>query len=109
MFYTVMAMKNVVFWDINLCGSCKNRRFGGKYRLHHQVNKKRRARDILSSNFHRSVRRLLVTANTAIRPPILFSLVKEVIRSSETSVLTRATRRDIQEDGFDKVICAGLL
>jgi hypothetical protein len=22
-------MKNGVFWDITLCGSCKNRRFGG--------------------------------------------------------------------------------
>jgi hypothetical protein len=22
-------MKNGVFWDVTLCGSCKNRRFGG--------------------------------------------------------------------------------
>jgi hypothetical protein len=27
-------MKNVVFWDITLCASCKNRRFGGTLRLH---------------------------------------------------------------------------
>jgi hypothetical protein len=25
-------MKSVVFWDETLCGSCKNRRFGGTYR-----------------------------------------------------------------------------
>jgi hypothetical protein len=31
-----VAMKNVVFWYVAPCGSCKNRRFGGKYRLHHQ-------------------------------------------------------------------------
>jgi hypothetical protein len=28
-----------VFWDVMLCGSCKNRRFGGKYGLHHQGDK----------------------------------------------------------------------
>jgi hypothetical protein len=26
-------MKNAVFWDVMPCGSCKNRRFGEKYRL----------------------------------------------------------------------------
>jgi hypothetical protein len=26
-------MKNGVFWDVTACGSCKNRRFGGTYRL----------------------------------------------------------------------------
>jgi hypothetical protein len=30
------TMKNGVFWDVTPCGSCKNRRFGGAYRLHHQ-------------------------------------------------------------------------
>jgi hypothetical protein len=27
--FTVVTMKNVVFWDVTQCGSCKNRRFGG--------------------------------------------------------------------------------
>jgi hypothetical protein len=27
-------MKSDVFWDVMLRGSCKNRRFGGTYRLH---------------------------------------------------------------------------
>jgi hypothetical protein len=31
-----MQVKNVVSWDLTLCGSCKNRRFGGTYRLHLQ-------------------------------------------------------------------------
>jgi hypothetical protein len=26
---TAVAMKNVVFWDLTPCGSCKKRRFGG--------------------------------------------------------------------------------
>jgi hypothetical protein len=29
-------MKNGVYWDVMRCGSCKNRRFGGTYSLHHQ-------------------------------------------------------------------------
>jgi Rieske Fe-S protein len=28
--------KNAVFWDVTPRGSCKNQRFGGTYRLHHQ-------------------------------------------------------------------------
>jgi hypothetical protein len=27
--FTVVTMKNGVFWDVKPCGSCKNRRFGG--------------------------------------------------------------------------------
>jgi hypothetical protein len=27
--FTVVIMKNAVFWDVMPCGSCKNRRFGG--------------------------------------------------------------------------------
>jgi hypothetical protein len=33
---TVYNLKNAVFWDVALCGCCKNRRFGGTYRLLHQ-------------------------------------------------------------------------
>jgi hypothetical protein len=27
--FTVVTMKNGIFWDVTPCGSCKNRRFGG--------------------------------------------------------------------------------
>jgi hypothetical protein len=51
-------LKNTVFWDVMLCGPCKNRRFGGIYSLHHQNGKNHRGRNNVSSVLH-----LLVAAN----------------------------------------------
>jgi hypothetical protein len=34
-----LIMKNGVFWVVTPCGSCKNRRFGGTWRLLHQGDK----------------------------------------------------------------------
>jgi hypothetical protein len=45
-----------------------------------------------------SVLRLLVTANVVSISPIFVPLMMEEIRPSETSVFTRGTRRNIQED-----------
>jgi hypothetical protein len=45
--------------------------------------------------FLRSVRRLLVAASVVPSSPNLVTLMKEALSSSETSVLTRATRRNI--------------
>jgi hypothetical protein len=47
-----------------------------------------------------SVRRLLVTASVVPISSILVSLMNEALISSETSVLTRVTRRNIQETPF---------
>jgi hypothetical protein len=65
-------MKNCVFWVVTPCG--------------------------WEEIFLRSVRRLLVVACVVPSAPIFVTLMKEAPCSSETSVLTRATRRNNPED-----------
>jgi hypothetical protein len=59
-----------------------------------------RRNTIWSIVFLRSVRRLLVTADVVPSAPILVTPIMEAPCTSETSVLTRTTRRNNPEDGI---------
>jgi hypothetical protein len=48
--FRAVTMKNAVFWDVTPCGSFKNRRLGGTYRLHHLGDKNRRGMNNVRSN-----------------------------------------------------------
>jgi hypothetical protein len=83
--FTVVTMKNVVFWDVMPRSSRKDRRFGGTYRL------------------HISVLQLPGSANAVPSSLSPFTLMIEAIRSAETSDLTRATQYHTPEVGILEV------
>jgi hypothetical protein len=76
--FAEVTMRNAVFWDFTPCGSCKNLRFGGKYRVRHQSGRNQRARN--------------VSSNKQLKH------AAKVIFPFQTSVLITATRRHIPED-----------
>jgi hypothetical protein len=55
---------------------------------------------IIARSTSQRASRLLVAANAAPGLPILVTLMMEAMLSSETSILTRATLRNIPEDGI---------
>jgi hypothetical protein len=95
-----VTIKNAVLWDLTRCGSSKNRRFGGKYSLRHQGEKNQRDGKTVIGNKQ--------LKHAAKYSPILFNMM-EALRSSETSVLTKATRRTSHKVEFFLTIIISML
>jgi hypothetical protein len=122
-----VTMKNAVFWDVTLCGSCKNRHISeqcsasiirmtriGELGTTSAVTSNRHTlrrntklyyskayRNTMlyySTVFLHSVRQLLVTANVVPSSLIYVSLMMGALHFSRMLVLTRGTQRNIPED-----------
>jgi hypothetical protein len=74
-------LKNVVFWDLMLCGSCYNQCFGGMCHLER-------------------ISELGTTLAETNNKVILCTLMIEAIHSSDMSLLTRKTQCHIPEDSI---------
>jgi hypothetical protein len=96
-YFTMVTVKNAVFWDMEPCGLIINR-FGGTCRLHLQ-GRRNNARE-------ESVGRLITCCLTLFLSRVISSTLKmEATRSSETSVYNKPTRCHISEDGI--LVCTG--
>jgi hypothetical protein len=98
--FTAVILKNAVFWDLTPGGCFNYRWLRVKYSFHQKGGKNQRNSFLIKSVILRSVLQLIVTAFVIPSSLILFTLMMEAIRYSEASVLRRATRRHVPEDGI---------
>jgi cytidine deaminase len=113
--FTAMAMKNGVFWDVTPCGSCKNQLL---VTVMKEALSSSEASVLTRADYKSYIRFEVFTAMTmkngvfwdvtpcgTCKNQLLVTVMKEALISSEASVLTRATRRNIPEDTIQRELC----
>jgi hypothetical protein len=104
--FTAVTMKNDAFWDVTPWGSCKNRRFGRTITSIIRVTGIGELGTTLAVTSNRTCCEEILACFGCQSLLTLFlarrfvTLMMEVIWSSETSVLTRAPRRNVPEGGI---------
>jgi hypothetical protein len=92
-------MMIIIFWEMTPCGSYKNWRFGGSYRLHLQGVRLRTNTEWSGKLLYRQRLNPIQELTTSLCVcSQSYTLKMEAIQSSETSVLIRATWRHLPED-----------
>jgi hypothetical protein len=98
-----MQNKNAVFWDMTQCGSYKNRRFGGIYRLQYQGEKNRQAKNNVSS-----IRQLKDVSQTSVLTSATWRHTRSHRHENLKSYLTVKAKRYMVRNGWrerDKHYC----
>jgi hypothetical protein len=85
-----LYLKNAVFWDVTPCGSCKNRRFRGSYRLH--MTRIGELRTALAVTSNRSTQQRNTFSETSVRTKS-FSFISQkmtffIVTAVKSSTLT---------------------
>jgi hypothetical protein len=97
--FTAVTMKNAVYGMLCCVALVRTDVLEKRYHTYHQGDKNQRPGTLQVTSNQRTLQRLLVTANVP-SSLIPVTLMMEVIRSSETLILTRATWSNIPEDSI---------
>jgi hypothetical protein len=93
-------VSNGVFWVVTPCGSCKNRRFGGTWRLLHQGEKIGELGTTLAATSNRRTLRRNTGVTTQKTPFFIVTAVKTSNLTSNVSPVRYEMGFYIPEDGI---------